>query len=272
MLQTIIISISTSLIVSLITFILGLKSGKNQADRALLQNLYKKVYSHFNELESCIDEGRPKEWSDYKKVESMYSTKYYPMIRELERTGDILFLNKSIAKEALSLESECLKYSYEANRIIGEIHKCIIDNPQFINGGIVFDQNENKSRAKTQNKTNCTSFRIVSYFLFLDKDKLKETLAQWGNSGSQYALSFTTRGNPPNNSFTLYPDDLNIAPDDFVDRIITLMKEKGYFEICEAEVNLKHSIIALNKKVAIRAKNPTNFWETFFGAFADIFH
>ena len=37
-LQTVLLSLATSLIVSLITFILGLKSGKNQTDRAKLQS------------------------------------------------------------------------------------------------------------------------------------------------------------------------------------------------------------------------------------------
>ena len=37
MVKTIIISICTSLVVSLITFILGLKAGKNQADRDKLR-------------------------------------------------------------------------------------------------------------------------------------------------------------------------------------------------------------------------------------------
>ena len=48
--QTVLLSLATSLFVSMVTFILGLKSGKNQADRAKLQELYKNIHRHFSEL------------------------------------------------------------------------------------------------------------------------------------------------------------------------------------------------------------------------------
>ena len=47
--QTVLLSLATSLFVSMVTFILGLKSGKNQADRAKLQELYKNIHRHFSE-------------------------------------------------------------------------------------------------------------------------------------------------------------------------------------------------------------------------------
>lgn len=40
--DTVLISLITSLIVSLITFTLGVKSGKNQSDRQQLKEFYKK--------------------------------------------------------------------------------------------------------------------------------------------------------------------------------------------------------------------------------------
>lgn len=53
--QTVLLSLATSLIVSFLTFVLGLKSGKNQTDRAKLQNLYKNLYSHFSELKESLN-------------------------------------------------------------------------------------------------------------------------------------------------------------------------------------------------------------------------
>lgn len=277
MIQTVLISIGTSLTVSLVTFILGLKSGKNQADRAFLQKLYKMVYCHFQEIELAIDEGRPKEWEDYKKIETMHSIKYYPIVKELKRTGDILYLKKRIAEKAISLEQECLAYSYEANKIIEGIHQCIVDNSQFFDGGVVFDSyriKDDRSKAKTQNKEGCKIYHTESYFVFFDVAKLKCTLTQWMNSESKYALSFTTRGNPPYNSFTLYPGDLNINPDDFVNQIIDIIIEKNpeYCDMEEKQKKLKKQIRKMNKELQKRAQNPIGFWETFIGAFADLFH
>lgn len=48
--DTVLISLITSLIVSLITFTLGVKSGKNQSDRQQLKEFYKKMTVHFQEL------------------------------------------------------------------------------------------------------------------------------------------------------------------------------------------------------------------------------
>lgn len=105
-LQTVLLSLATSLIVSLITFILGLKSGKNQTDRAKLQNLYRDLYSHFSDLKESLQHNRPKSWRNYKKVErGLYTIEYFPPVKELKRTGDILFLNKKIAETALELET-----------------------------------------------------------------------------------------------------------------------------------------------------------------------
>ena len=66
--QTVLLSLATSLIVSFLTFVLGLKSGKNQTDRAKLQNLYKNLYSHFSELKESLQYDRPKSWRVIKKL------------------------------------------------------------------------------------------------------------------------------------------------------------------------------------------------------------
>ena len=81
--NTVVTSILTSAIVSLFTFVLGLKSGKNQADRAFLQGLYKQLYAHFVELEAGIKENRPKKWEDYKSIQQGNITQFYPPVKEM---------------------------------------------------------------------------------------------------------------------------------------------------------------------------------------------
>lgn len=135
--QTVLLSLATSLIVSLITFILGLKSGKNQADRATLQSLYKDLYSHFSDLKESLQRNRPKSWESYKKVErGLYSVEYYPPVKELKRSGDILFLKKKIADEALDLEMQVMNYSYDLTKHIPEIHAALISDMGMYKDGI----------------------------------------------------------------------------------------------------------------------------------------
>ena len=137
--QTVLLSLATSLIVSMVTFVLGLKSGKNQADRAKLQNIYRDLYSHFSDLKDALKRNRPKTWTDYKKIErGLYSTEYYPPVKDLKRSGDILFLNRKIADEALELELQMMNYSSDLSRHIPEIHKAIISNLGIYKEGYAF--------------------------------------------------------------------------------------------------------------------------------------
>lgn len=46
----------------------------------------------------------------------------------------------------------------------------------------------------------------------------------------------------------------------------------GEFDSSTVEKELLKRILKIKKKLAKRAKNPTGFWETFVGAFIDIFH
>lgn len=74
-----------------------IKVRKNQADRATLQGLYRDLYSHFSDLKESLQRNRPKSWESYKKVErGLYSVEYYPPVKELKRSGDILFLKKKL--------------------------------------------------------------------------------------------------------------------------------------------------------------------------------
>ena len=90
--KTILISLFTSIVVSLFTFILGLKSGKNQTDRAMIQDIYKKMYAHFDDLGEHIKRNRPKSWESFKSIKyDMNRTKYFPVVSELKMNGDLLY-------------------------------------------------------------------------------------------------------------------------------------------------------------------------------------
>nr|WP_295684987.1 hypothetical protein [uncultured Lachnoclostridium sp.] len=277
MLQTIIVSLSTSLIVSLITFVLGMKSGKNQTDRLKLQDMYKQIYSHFYNLKEGLADGRPKEWTDYKKVETMHTIKYYPPIRELKQTGDILYIKKKIADMALSLEKDCLSYAYQCNCLIAKLHESIFTHPDFYKGEYSYEtyqKRDDTSHFKTSNTNKCITYRYESYFTFFDDKKLREILQNWDKSEQPYAITFSTRGNPPKYSFTLFPCDLKVDTSIYICQLLEIFKRDipAYSGMIEEKEKLEGQIEKLCKKLISRAKEPSGFWETFFGAFADIFH
>lgn len=272
--ETVIISVLTSIVVSLFTFILGLKSGKNQADRAFLQNLYKQLYAHFSELATGLEEKRPKRWEDYKSLTKGNITRYYPDVREMERTGDILYLKNRIFKRASQLEMECLNYKYNIDQLCLKVNDYLFEQTKLFNSELIdssFDKtNSAKTKIETANSTCCKTYRLMSYDVLLDKKKLLEVLESRDSDINQYALSFTMRGNPPQREFILYPDSLAVDNSAFAETISKFAQEE--MDCAGIETDLLKRIEALKRKLAKRAKNPTSFWETFAGAFMDIFH
>ena len=275
MVKTIIISICTSLVVSLITFILGLKAGKNQADRDKLQTIYKKMYSHFQDILKGMNEGRHREWSDYKEKKSLYKTEYYPLVKELKSNGELLFIDKNIAEKAEKLERDCLNFAYSVNQTISDIHNVIALNPEYYVGGIKFPnhvKNDSKSHICTVNKDNCNRYRYQIYCSFFSKIELTEILHEWKATTDSYVIDFNTRGNPARFSFRLNPEDLSVDIDAYIDSICALFTETidQYKDIEDKANELRNRINSLTDTLSYKVKEPTSFRETLFGAFADI--
>ena len=276
--QTIGLSVATSLIVSLITFILGLKSGKNQADRAKLQDLYKNLYSHFSDLKDSLNRNRPKSWKNYKKVErGLYSVEYYPPVKELNRTGDILFIKKGIAKKALDLEMEVLQYSYELTKHIPQIHAAIISDLDKYREGYSFKSYQHSRSGtdnfETANPKGCNSFFPRNYRDFYNREDIVKLFKEMQES-KDTAIEFMTGENPITYSAKFYPDGINIGVDEFVEHLYSLLETNvdGFKDLCTKRQTLIRKIEKLNKKLARKAKEPVGFWETVFGAFTDMFH
>lgn len=275
--QTILLSLATSLIVSLITFILGLKAGKNQTDRAKLQIMYRDLYSHFSDLKDGLNRNRPKSWESYKKVErGAYTVEYFPPAKELKRSGDILFLNKRIAESALDLEMRVLSYSYELSQHIPELHAAIISDLSKYKEGYTFKQYQGNSSStshfETANPKGCNCYMPTNYrVLFCREDTTK--LLQQMNEGNPKAIDFSAGGNPVLYSSKIYPDSFTVSMSEYRDYLFSALEKSvvGYEELCHRKETLIIQIDNLNKKLARKAKEPVGFWGTILGAFADMF-
>ncbi len=277
--QTVLLSLATSLIVSFLTFVLGLKSGKNQTDRAKLQNLYKNLYSHFSELKESLQYDRPKSWESYKKVErGLYSIEYYPPVKELKRTGDLLFIKKKIADDALSLELQVVNYSYELMKHIPEIHAAFISNMGVYKEGYIFKKyqknGDEKAHFETANPKRCNTFWPKNYCLLYNREETEKLFQQMQKQDDALtAIEFTCDGNPADYSVRIYPEGIKIGWREYVDYIFLWLEKNvnGYTELCRRKKSLILQIDKLNKKLERKAKEPVGFWETIIGAFADMF-
>lgn len=276
-LQTILLSLATSLIVSLITFILGLKSGKNQTDRAKLQNLYRDLYSHFSDLKDSLNRDQPKSWENYKKVErGAYSVEYYPPVKELKRSGNILFLKKRIADEALNLEMEVMNYSSDLTRHIPEIHAALISDLGIYKEGYKFEKFQGNtsetSHFETANSKGCNRFWPKNYRVLYNWEEATKLFQQM-NENASTAIEFSSGGNPTMYSAKIYPESITVSMSEYEDYLFSALEKNvvEYNELCNRKKILILQIDKLNKKLAQKAKEPVGFWETILGAFADMF-
>ena len=96
-----------------------------------------------------------------------------------------------------------------------------------------------------------------------------QTLDARDADNSKYALVFYMRGNPPERELKIYPDSLSESNAAFAEHISKYVT--GKFEYVETEKELIDRLEIIRKILADKAKNPTGFWETFTGAFIDIF-
>ena len=126
--QAVLVSVITSLIVSAVTFVFGLKSGKNQADRSKLQDFYKSMYVGLRDVRKAIQENRPKKYIDYESKTTGSRTQYLPPVTKIFFYGDDVFLNKRVANMALNLERRCMTYGDFYAKSARNVHSKLLGN------------------------------------------------------------------------------------------------------------------------------------------------
>ncbi len=274
--NAVITSILTSVVVSLFTFVLGLKSGKNQTDRAELQKLYKKLYLYFLDIENNLNNNCLIRWEDNeRKEDGTNDDYYYPIVQNMEKNGDLLQLKNTITEKALQLEEKYIEYERNLENLYNSIHEYLISHQQeFFYVGLINRSFRNNgtyiSRLETPNHGKCEEKLQYTYDDLVNKVKLLELLDHIDNLEDKCHLSFSTGGNSPVREFIIYPYSLKVDKDSFATKISEHAHNTTFNSTVEKETLLK-KISILERKLAKRVKEPTGFWETFAGAFIDIF-
>jgi hypothetical protein len=124
---TIGINSGISLVLSFITFSLGLRAGKERTDRKDLREKYRTLTIHFQELKDKIVDEKPLSWSNFKEVNG----KSMPIVREMVQNGQHLELRHNLFPELEILESDALKYGYYFHHLsleAGSIVEKVLEN------------------------------------------------------------------------------------------------------------------------------------------------
>ncbi|MDD2496363.1 MAG: hypothetical protein PHE29_14395 [Tissierellia bacterium] len=274
--QTILISLCTSLLVSLFTFILGLKSGKNQVDRAMVQKVYKEIFKQLDELERFIQNNRPRRWSQYEKVQlDLSSYRYVPPIAKLEMSGELLHIKASIANKAVKLEEELIKYGSDIFYSINQIQAVLTSDRTLYVDGCQFKQYQGQRKDahfETINPTDCRRSIEFDYRDFYDKDRIFKCFSCL-KSDEPCNIEFRLQTKNDCITYKVSPNSLTVEPEIFVEKMYEKFNSeiKEFSRLYASKIELLKKIEILNKKISKRVRDPFSFWETLCGAFLDIF-
>lgn len=267
--NTVFVSILTSLLVSLITFTLGMKSGKNQADRQRLKELYKNITVHFQNLKKGLESHTPKTWRSF----SDKTGNSDPLVKRMIKNGDIIEINGKISKRAEETEKQALALGWRFYDIYKDLHAISIETIKK-HATIHHEPTGNNYCTKKSESKIGRPYWQCGFGILLDKKLIDEKISYLNNSPNNGFNFEHTENGRILYSVTIYPDDLtdisikdllyeiNSTSIEKIENASSLLKQKE--EICK-------DINKIIKKSMRRARDPHTFIETIGGAFLDIF-
>lgn len=265
--STYIASIITSLVVALVTFVLGVKSGKNQTDRQKLQELYKSLLVHFQDLKERLD-SCPRRWEQYEEHSAGWNITYLPPVRKMERDGNSIYIRPRLFKETLELERDTLKFGFDVEQFYTEVFDAIESDKSLFNVPTETSMGERTRKIKANDGKLYNTGRIMRLYECLSPGFSVSVRSALRSNGY---LELHDDSNP-------YQFELIINPGAYKDSETLARKLGALVAECQSHDRLiaerdalKSRIDTLLKKLARRAKEPVPFWETFSGAFIDVF-
>lgn len=270
--RTVLISILSSLLVSLTTFILGLRAGKNQIDRPKLKELYRNLSVHFREIEDKLRINMPKQWLNYEFKHTLTSGYYSPLVVRMRKDGTLLEIKPKLAKSLAKCEIDCLNYGGKHQRFLEKVRELAID---ILKEYAINPLTGQEYDIKTKEFVNGKPYKTTSnYFgVFFDKEKINE-LCNKLNSDPELALRFEIiREGNKFYSLTIHEGALkDISLCDYVELVynrVSVLNEI-YDILNERNILLKRTD-KFNRKIENRVREPHTFIETITMAFTDIF-
>ena len=266
MFTTILVSILTSLTVSIITFIVGLRVGKNQADRRQLKEYFRNLCIHFEVLLNSIENGKPKTWDDFRKPNWDESI---PLVKGMKKDGTIIDLPDRLAEKLENIEFECLKFGFNFQQLLLTVRDKGIEilNAHSNKPIVTEDSDISNSPKRNGNKF------FESYLGgILIKDVVKK-MCDWLQNDPQSGINLLIHQNSRRLSFYIYPSGLkNIEIVDFLKKFHEISLEiPNVHRTLDIGTNIGEEIRKVLPRLRQLSRDPHPFWETLLCAFKDVF-
>lgn len=265
-LKNIITSIGTSLIVSSVTFTLGLKSGKNQSDRQILRNKYRDISVYFSDLLNCIQRYKPRKRYEFKLIRTAIGQRYMSLIEEMEINGELIELKGNIITKCKEIEFKLLKYADEDEMKLKSIKECVISQLENNCSNLIKKQDYEITTTKD---TIGKVIRTCNYSILISEEQFKYMIKMLKENQLQ-GICFKNDETP--NVF-IYKDTLDdISIEDFLNNIhCNLKNEQDIIKLLKEREQLITETNGIIKTVNKRVTEPFTFLETIIGSVTDIF-
>lgn len=265
--QNILISLGTSMVVGFFTFAFGMKSGKNQSDRASAQAIYTKLLNEFEAIEDSLDT-RPKVWGDYPQRHGLHEIVSITPLKEIRETGEYVYVSDRQLQDLEGLERDALAYGWRALELVEKIPATLDGAPDLFE--IPGEYRESSYYGKPsayvmKGEGGQHGFRYSSIYDFLNKHELACQLEEG------IELVFTDGRSPEHVRVAILPGLLKVSPAEFACAVHErLIADRESGALCEEKAALKER---LNEQVQLlrkQARDPFPFWKTFGAALRDI--
>lgn len=248
-------SAAVSLVVSVIVFSIGVRVGKERADRSIVRKKYEDIYAHFKDLLGSIERRQLRYWSHYKLIGNAYA----PCVREGEHDGSNNLLPPALVRRFLETETEALIASSKIRKEVEDIHAPEVE--------VQFDRHRDSTRQKG------SSYRVrtlsISDFVTMSRAKVEEVLASLEDDTYLAIDTATQRGK----THSLYIRD-DMMYEGTMQEFILKLHEDSQAERKEETELLENAAKRLNddlRTLSDRIRDPHPLRTTVFGSIRDFF-
>jgi hypothetical protein len=251
----IIVSFITSSIISFAVFLVGLRAGKDSADRATIRDIYKAIYGHFASLSGSVELGSPKTWVDY----PIQGNSRVPPIRALEKDGTINLLPKQLANRLLDEERHFLSAAYALSQLCTDSFK-----PRLVQ---IFEQRRAVDFPRSGGPS--VEFPVMKFLTF--PQKTAEALSRQFENNPKLGLSVSDKMGERYIQKYLFPES-TAAISEIFGEIVAAMDSQPDLEAAATELLRQNDRIVVSQRlVSRRISDPHPIWSTLFRAVADLF-
>lgn len=256
---------------------MGLKSGKNQQDREMKQNIYKKLYLDFKYIQNSLENNEPLNYEDYETVKTS-SNRYVSAtpLKQLEINGDIIYLNSKIKNEAEDTERKYFLWSYKLhNEIPKKIFDALPKSTDLVEGEIKF----NSYQGIENNHINISKSRVNSYkvvqlsildFAFNKPEAIKRIRNMPIDEGMKLQISYR-QGSKNIYSYSIQSTAIKNKTD-FINTLINNLSDNiNELKLITSKKYHIKRYDSITKKIEKKAIDPDGFWETLISSFKDVF-